>query len=124
MVDGPGRIGTHRWQQWSLAQLLEAKAATGLGVSLVVPARNEAATVGDVVTRVRSALVETVALLDEVVAWATERAPTMVLHCAEDNRRARDFYVRNGFAATGRTHPNEVHPDIIELEMARPLRGA
>ena len=36
-------------------------------VSLVVPARNEAATVGDVVTRVREALVDTVALLDEIV---------------------------------------------------------
>ena len=32
-----------------------------------MPARNEAATVGDVVTRVREALVETVALLDEIV---------------------------------------------------------
>ena len=36
-------------------------------MSLVVPARNEAATVGDVVTRVREALVDTVALLDEIV---------------------------------------------------------
>ena len=36
-------------------------------VSLVVPARNEAATVGDVVTRVRERLVDTVQLLDEIV---------------------------------------------------------
>ena len=36
-------------------------------MSLVVPARNEAATVGEVVGRVRTALMETVALLDEVV---------------------------------------------------------
>ena len=33
----------------------------------MVPARNEAATVGDVVTRVREALVDTVELLDEIV---------------------------------------------------------
>ena len=33
----------------------------------MVPARNEAATVGDVVTRVREALLETTALLDEIV---------------------------------------------------------
>lgn len=33
----------------------------------MVPARNEAATVGDVVTRVRSALMETTDLLDEIV---------------------------------------------------------
>jgi len=56
---------THRWQDWSLEQLLAAKQRTS--VSLVVPARNEAATVGDVVTRVRGALVDTVALLDEIV---------------------------------------------------------
>ena len=56
---------THRWQDWSLEQLLAAK--QGTSVSLVVPARNEAATVGDVVTRVREALVETTDLLDEIV---------------------------------------------------------
>ena len=56
---------THHWDDWSLDELLAAKGDRV--VSLVVPARNEAATVGDVVTRVRSALVETVALLDEIV---------------------------------------------------------
>lgn len=62
---GADEIGTHRWQEWSLEQLLAAKGSRV--VSLVVPARNEAATVGDVVTRVREALVDTVALLDEIV---------------------------------------------------------
>jgi glucosyl-3-phosphoglycerate synthase len=57
--------GTHHWQDWSLEQLLAAK--DGRAVSLVVPARNEAATVGDVVSRVREALVDTVSLLDEIV---------------------------------------------------------
>ncbi|MBD8868345.1 glucosyl-3-phosphoglycerate synthase [Nocardioides donggukensis] len=56
---------THRWQDWSLPDLVAAK--SGTRVSLVVPARNEAATVGDVVSRVREALVDTVALLDEIV---------------------------------------------------------
>ncbi|MEI5671673.1 MULTISPECIES: glucosyl-3-phosphoglycerate synthase [unclassified Nocardioides] len=56
---------THRWDDWSLDDLLAAKGDQR--VSLVVPARNEAATVGDVVTRVREALVETVALVDEIV---------------------------------------------------------
>ncbi|GAB2888371.1 glucosyl-3-phosphoglycerate synthase [Nocardioides pacificus] len=56
---------THRWQDWSLEDLMQAKAGTG--VSLVVPARNEGATVGDVVTRVRERLVDTVGLLDEIV---------------------------------------------------------
>ena len=56
---------THHWDDWSLADLLAARERTS--VSLVVPARNEAATVGDVVGRVREALVDTVALLDEIV---------------------------------------------------------
>ncbi|GEP36135.1 glucosyl-3-phosphoglycerate synthase [Nocardioides szechwanensis] len=58
-------LRTAHWDDWSLDDLLAAKGDTR--VSLVVPARNEAATVGDVVTRVREALVETVALLDEIV---------------------------------------------------------
>jgi hypothetical protein len=56
---------TYHWDDWTLAELLAAKDSRR--VSLVVPARNEAATVGDVVTRVREALVDTVALLDEIV---------------------------------------------------------
>jgi glucosyl-3-phosphoglycerate synthase len=58
-------IATHRWDDWSLDDLVAAKGGTT--VSLVVPARNEAATVGDVVARVRERLVDTVSLLDEVV---------------------------------------------------------
>jgi glucosyl-3-phosphoglycerate synthase len=56
---------THHWDDWTLESLVAAKG--GRVVSLVVPARNEAATVGDVVTKVRSALVDTVALVDEIV---------------------------------------------------------
>jgi glucosyl-3-phosphoglycerate synthase len=58
---------TSSWSDRTLGELLAAKEASGSVVSLVVPARNEAATVGDVVTRVREALVETTALLDEIV---------------------------------------------------------
>ncbi len=58
---------THHWSDWSTEELLAAKQSSGVRVSLVVPARNEAATVGDVVTRVREALVDTVSLLDEIV---------------------------------------------------------
>jgi len=56
---------THHWDDWTLDALFAAKQTAR--VSLVVPARNEAATVGDVVTRVRTALVDTVELLDEIV---------------------------------------------------------
>ena len=58
---------THRWQDWTLGELIEAKQRTGTRVSLVVPARNEAATVGAVVTRLREVLMETAELVDEVV---------------------------------------------------------
>lgn len=66
-VDAWFEANTGSWCDRTLAELLDAKAASGLTVSLVVPARNEAATVGDVVTRVREALVETTDLLDEIV---------------------------------------------------------
>ena len=58
---------THHWDDWTLHDLVALKGVTGATVSLVVPARNEAATVGAVVTRVREALMETTALVDEVV---------------------------------------------------------
>ncbi len=64
-VSAWGESHTHHWDDWTLADLMAAKA--GHMVSLVVPARNEAATVGDVVSRVREALVDTVSLLDEIV---------------------------------------------------------
>lgn len=66
-VDAWFEANTGSWCDRTLDQLLDVKAASGLTVSLVVPARNEAATVGDVVTRVREALVETTDLLDEIV---------------------------------------------------------
>ncbi|TYL44893.1 glucosyl-3-phosphoglycerate synthase [Nocardioides sp. BGMRC 2183] len=58
-------VRTAHWDDWTIEQLLAAKGKQQ--VSLVVPARNEAATVGDVVGRVRTELMETVDLLDEVV---------------------------------------------------------
>jgi len=58
---------TFHWSDWSLDSLIAAKQASGQTVSLVVPARNEAATVGDVVSRVRTTLMETAQLVDEIV---------------------------------------------------------
>lgn len=66
-VDAWFDANTGAWCDHTLTELLEAKAAGGSTVSLVVPARNEAATVGDVVGRVREALMETTDLLDEIV---------------------------------------------------------
>jgi glucosyl-3-phosphoglycerate synthase len=58
-------IRTFHWDDWTLEALLGFRSKTT--VSLVVPARNEAATVGDVVARVRQRLMDTVQLLDEIV---------------------------------------------------------
>ena len=58
-------IRTAHWDDWTLDDLIGAKGDTR--VSLVVPARNEAGTVGDVVGRVRDRLVDTVSLVDEIV---------------------------------------------------------
>ncbi len=65
MIDDWAARRTYRWCDWSLADLMAAKGETT--VSLVMPARNEAATVGAQVSRVREALMETVELLDEIV---------------------------------------------------------
>lgn len=66
-VDAWFAANTSTWGDRTVAELQAAKATSGLSVSLVVPARNEAATVGDVVGRVRETLMETTALLDEIV---------------------------------------------------------
>jgi hypothetical protein len=48
----------YRWRDWSIPALLEAKAAQGAQVSLVLPAYNEAETVGGIVARVRADLID------------------------------------------------------------------
>src|SRR5215467_8958870 len=50
-----------------VAALVAAKAATGTSISVCLPARNEEATVGQIVATVRRNLVEGAPLVDEVV---------------------------------------------------------
>ena len=64
MEPHPRAPATYHWQDWTLDELRAVKRASGTTVSLVVPARSEAATLGEVVGRVREALVDTVRLLD------------------------------------------------------------
>jgi glucosyl-3-phosphoglycerate synthase len=52
---------------FDLRDVLAAKAASGLTVSVCLPARNEAATVGAVVEAIRTALVDDAPLVDEIV---------------------------------------------------------
>jgi len=91
-TDWPAR--TFHWRDWDLPTLLASKQQGGHSVSLVVPARNEAATVGAVVSRVRTALMETVSLLDEIVVIDSDSDDTTYA-VAEDAGaavfRARDI---------------------------------
>jgi glucosyl-3-phosphoglycerate synthase len=72
------RSRTSRWQEWSLRDLLRAKADRDLRVSVVIPAKDEQETIGNVVTCLRSALMdearggEGVALVDELVVMDSD----------------------------------------------------
>ncbi len=67
---GPGvrswlvRRSSHA-NQWPAAELLTVKAATS--VSVVIPARDEQDTVGDIITTIREELMEKVMLVDEIL---------------------------------------------------------
>jgi glucosyl-3-phosphoglycerate synthase len=52
---------------WSSAALVDAKRSTAQRITVVIPARDEQATVGAVVTEIRRELVESVSLVDEIV---------------------------------------------------------
>jgi GNAT superfamily N-acetyltransferase len=63
-------------------------------------------------------------LVEAVCRWAGERgARTVALWVADGNDRARRFYDRLGFAATGRRQPLPSNPDVGEELMRRSLRG-
>ncbi len=57
----------YQWSDWDLDELLRHKTRRGTKVSLVLPARDESATVGEIVARVREELVVGSPLVDEVV---------------------------------------------------------
>ncbi len=54
-------------QQWSASQVAARLAEGGERVAVVIPARNEERTVADVVTAVRTALVDQAAVVDELI---------------------------------------------------------
>lgn len=58
---------THDWRRWTPADLVAAKQATGQRVSLVIPARDEAATIADVVSRLHREFLQAGGLADELV---------------------------------------------------------
>ena len=58
---------TYDGRRWGTDELLAAKRAAGLSVSVVIPARDEAATIGDVVGRVHREFQQRSDLVDELV---------------------------------------------------------
>ena len=63
-----------------------------------------------------------VALLDEVVAWATRSgAERLRMWVVERNEHSRRFYEQHGFVASGETMPYELDPRVTEVEMLRAL---
>lgn len=70
MIDAARRwYETNTWTSADFAvdTLLAAKQAQQLRISVVIPARNEAATIGDVVGQIRAGLIEAVPLVDELL---------------------------------------------------------
>lgn len=58
---------TSRAEDWAPNALLAAKRATGETISVVIPARNEAASIGAVVERISSTLMDGIPLVDELI---------------------------------------------------------
>ena len=63
-----------RHDAWSPADLRASKAAAGLRISVVIPARDEEDTVGDVVAAVKAAWLDEVPLVDEIVVIDSDSA--------------------------------------------------
>jgi len=65
VVEAWSTCRTSSGQDWPPDRLLQAKGQTT--VSVVMPARNEEATVGTIATAIRSALIQAVPLVDEII---------------------------------------------------------
>ena len=97
---------TSRWQDWPSRRLAARKKELGTTVSVVIPARNEEATVGEVVSRIATLAADT-GLVDELVvidsdstdntAEAAARAGAMV-HRARDVAPRLDAFPGKGEA--------------------------
>jgi ribosomal protein S18 acetylase RimI-like enzyme len=62
------------------------------------------------------------AMLDEIEAWASEQGRAELwLEVHAENERAQAFYLRRGYAFTGRQRPYELDDTELELEMRRTL---
>jgi glucosyl-3-phosphoglycerate synthase len=58
--------------QFPIAELLESKRATGSVLSVIIPARNEQDTIGEVVRQIRQQLIESSPLVDELIVMDSD----------------------------------------------------
>lgn len=63
------------------------------------------------------------ALFERLEEWARTEGSTLTLHVHEENLRARKYYERQGFVATGQSVPYNLDPTKNELEMMKQLVG-
>jgi glucosyl-3-phosphoglycerate synthase len=85
---------TWHWRDWPAEALLESKRRADARISVVIPARDEERTVGDVVGSLRAALVERIPLIDEVVVIDSDSADRTAAEAARAGaavHRARDI---------------------------------
>jgi glucosyl-3-phosphoglycerate synthase len=87
---------THRWDEWEVDDLVRAKG--GRRVSVVLPARDEEATIGSIVERIRRELVDTHPLVDELVVIDSD---------------STDATAQRAAAAGARVHAaKDIRPDL------------
>jgi glucosyl-3-phosphoglycerate synthase len=87
---------THRWDEWQVEDLVRAK--DGRRVSVVLPAKDEEATIGSIVERIRMELVDAQPLVDELVVIDSD---------------STDATAERAAAAGARVHAaRDVRPDL------------
>ena len=87
------RRRTSHWRDWPAERLLTWKEAQGTRISVVIPARDEEATVGDVVGAVRAEFVDVAPLVDELVVMdsdSSDATAEVAAHAGAVVHRCRD----------------------------------
>jgi glucosyl-3-phosphoglycerate synthase len=87
------RRRTSHWRDWPLERLLSAKHRQGIRISVVIPARDEEATVGIVVAAIRQAFMTDEPLVDELVVMdsdSTDRTGELAAGAGATVYRCRD----------------------------------
>ena len=81
------RQRTTHWHDWPLEQLIRWKDSRGARISVVIPARDEEATVGDVVGAIAAAFMTGKPLVDELVVMdsdSTDRTAEVAARAGRD----------------------------------------